>query len=762
MKRVFWLALGALTALGVTVVAQTITGVSPPTVSGAMTAADAGTCSVVSAGVPPVNGGVMTAGCAILQTQGFASITVNLTGTWAGTQTFEACISGCNNSAGWFAAYLTPVGGSTAVTTTTANGTWSGAVVGSQVRVRFSTFTSGTALVSVMATLSPSFSLSGGGGGAGTVTHTAGALTAGQLIVGNGSADIKTGDLTGDVTTSGATATTIAANAVTTAKINAAAVTLAKIQNAGANSVLVGSGAAGIANPYVEIALGTNLSMSGTTLNATAAATPFQAAYVSKTANYTAVNGTDGTVECLTNAFTVTLPTAVGQTGKGFIVKNAQTANVCTVATTSAQTIDGASTVGIVASAVGFVSDGANWRQVFSFGLALPNLSQGDTIYASAANTFTNLAKSTAIYASYTNTGASNNPAWASDLGASYQTKTAVYTLAYGTDGTVECLTNAFTLTLPTAVGHTGAMFTVKNLQTANTCTVATTSSQTIDGASTVGVLNNVLTFQSDGANWREMNSLGLPIASLTSGGIPYFSSTATAASSGLLAANAFVLGGGAGATPFTAAGLVTDGVSKVTLGVSGTSVGAVVFNNATSGAYTLQDPTGALTTQTISFPVLREAETLDMFRLPVVALFAAPGGTTTTASFVMMGLGAGGATNALITPQVQQNGTSPVIMIDINANWNESTIADGCNAKVAWGTGAAPANGAAATGTIIASSLRQYVAETAAGQNHAGFSTAITTGLTAGTQIWVDLQFQAVTGGTCTFKNVETRLWER
>jgi hypothetical protein len=49
----------------------------------------------------------------------------------------------------------------------------------------------------------------GGGGGAGTVTHT-GALTLNQLIFGNGTADIKVGDLTGDVTTSGTPATTLA------------------------------------------------------------------------------------------------------------------------------------------------------------------------------------------------------------------------------------------------------------------------------------------------------------------------------------------------------------------------------------------------------------------------------------------------------------------------------------------------------------------------------------------------------------------------
>lgn len=106
-------------------------------------------------------------------------------------------------------------------------------------------------------------------GTGGTVTHT-GALTAGQIVLGNGAADITVGNLSGDVTTSGSAATTIAALAVTTAKINTAAVTLAKIANAAANSKLLGSGAAGVAAPYSEITLGTNLSMSGTTLNGAA------------------------------------------------------------------------------------------------------------------------------------------------------------------------------------------------------------------------------------------------------------------------------------------------------------------------------------------------------------------------------------------------------------------------------------------------------------------------------------------------------------
>jgi hypothetical protein len=44
----------------------------------------------------------------------------------------------------------------------------------------------------------------------GTVTHASAALASGQMVVGNGLADIKVSDLTGDVTTSGALVTTLA------------------------------------------------------------------------------------------------------------------------------------------------------------------------------------------------------------------------------------------------------------------------------------------------------------------------------------------------------------------------------------------------------------------------------------------------------------------------------------------------------------------------------------------------------------------------
>ncbi len=61
---------------------------------------------------------------------------------------------------------------------------------------------------------------------------------------------------------------------VQTANYADASVTLAKIQDAIANSKLLGSGAAGAGSPYSELSLGTNLSITGTTLNATVTALP--------------------------------------------------------------------------------------------------------------------------------------------------------------------------------------------------------------------------------------------------------------------------------------------------------------------------------------------------------------------------------------------------------------------------------------------------------------------------------------------------------
>lgn len=96
-------------------------------------------------------------------------------------------------------------------------------------------------------------------------------------------------------------------------------------------------------------------------------ASGFAKALVTKTNNYTATNQDHNIlVDATSNTVTITLPTATTLAGQEYSIKDwkgqAATRNI-TVATTSAQTIDGASTKVISTnfSSVRVVSDGANW-----------------------------------------------------------------------------------------------------------------------------------------------------------------------------------------------------------------------------------------------------------------------------------------------------------------------------------------------------------------------------------------------------------------
>lgn len=72
--------------------------------------------------------------------------------------------------------------------------------------------------------------------------------------------------------------------------------------------------------------------------------------------------------------------------------------------------------------------------------------------------------------------------------------------------------------------------------------------------------------------------------------------------SGGNLTANSLVLGAGTTDTKVVA-GIISDGVSKVTLGVAGASVGGLLLANATSGTIEIRAVTGALGTSVLSAP---------------------------------------------------------------------------------------------------------------------------------------------------------------
>lgn len=82
-----------------------------------------------------------------------------------------------------------------------------------------------------------------------------------------------------------------------------------------------------------------------------------------------------------------------------------------------------------------------------------------------------------------------------------YHAATGAYTIA-ATDYLLECTTGTFTVTLPSAVTTKGQEFEIKNSGT-GVITVATVSSQTIDGDTTkLLVQYDAMKIMSNGTNW--------------------------------------------------------------------------------------------------------------------------------------------------------------------------------------------------------------------------------------------------------------------
>jgi hypothetical protein len=80
-----------------------------------------------------------------------------------------------------------------------------------------------------------------------------------------------------------------------------------------------------------------------------------------KTGTYV-IDNTDCVINCTSNTFTVTLPTAVGLEGKYFIIKN-RGSGVITVDADGSETIDGLANklLAIQNESITVISDGSNW-----------------------------------------------------------------------------------------------------------------------------------------------------------------------------------------------------------------------------------------------------------------------------------------------------------------------------------------------------------------------------------------------------------------
>lgn len=146
-----------------------------------------------------------------------------------------------------------------------------------------------------------------------------------------------------------------------------------------------------------------------------------------------------------------------------------------------------------VLQAVNVSSDLTGVVPVSLGGTGLSALTANQILYSTATNT-------AGQSANLTYNGTTFRVGGGTEFG--YAAKTTTYTVTYA-DRFIECTSGTFTVTLPTAVGHSGFTITIDN-SGAGTITLATTSSQTIDGAAP-GTLTagTKATLYSNGANWR-------------------------------------------------------------------------------------------------------------------------------------------------------------------------------------------------------------------------------------------------------------------
>lgn len=131
----------------------------------------------------------------------------------------------------------------------------------------------------------------------------------------------------------------------------------------------------------------------------------------------------------------------------------------------------------------------------------------------------------------------------------------------------------------------------------------------------------------------------------VNSGGIPYFASATSMASSAALAANDIVLGGGAGVAPATDSNASLS-AGALSLGASGTA-GSVKMGNATSGTVTIQPATGALGSATVSIP--GATDTVDLIATAQTLTNKTISGASNTLSNIALGSLASQSANTVV-----------------------------------------------------------------------------------------------------------------
>ena len=162
--------------------------------------------------------------------------------------------------------------------------------------------------------------------------------------------------------------------------------------------------------------------------------------------------------------------------------------------------------------------------------------------------------------------------------------------------------------------------------------------------------------------------------------------------------------------------------------------------------------------TQVIADSVDAVQAGVDALNVPSAFFTAAPANPTGTTSLtgVMMGLGSA----FKITPV--RSGTV-LIILQGSLNNNTTAVGDGALINIRYGTGTAPANGAAATGTNPGNTIafQQSTANAQGAADNPFTLHGLATGLTLNTAIWIDAALAAITAGTASITRLVTTVIE-
>jgi hypothetical protein len=230
--------------------------------------------------------------------------------------------------------------------------------------------------------------------------------------------------------------------------------------------------------------------------------------------------------------------------------------------------------------------------------------------------------------------------------------------------------------------------------------------------------------------------SLALPqaLTGATSGGIAYFSNATTMASSAALAANALVIGGGAGVAPST----ITTGTGVVTaLGVNVGSAGAFVTNGGALGT-----PASATLTNATGLPISTGVSGLGTGAATAAGNAVNTNGGLVTASTASIASGAlltGGGSGTAISGITPGTGVATALAANVSAAADIQAGTSGSKLVVPSAIAGSGALQTLTDGATIswdmASGYNAKVTLTASGHTLAA-PTNVTAGLTY--QIWV------------------------